>query len=394
MASLIIPSNNGQVAAGAFTRRVLIGRKPFNGVQFEVRSISRIHAWIDVDGKQYYVADAASRAGTTVNGQKAAGKVYLHDGDVIGIGPERLVFRTTDKLPDGAISFGISETGTNPDYTDHGILIRCNCGAPLWVPSGMAGAYGRCVHCKGEIDVPGEAPNGLRRPLTPNDSIADMPAMDELGNLARPHDPLAVDFPRPQPKAGGHDQTCSICQKPMLAGHATLSCPACSQPYHEKCWEDNGGCAAYGCIQAGMMMPLPPAAPSAPAPALARATVAPTPAPVAKIMPPKRKMASLAPPVVPPRMVTVKRAPDHLVIPWDKAVLIGSVVGVILGTFTFGVPALAMAAAALVSSIRWRRENLHSSRIAAVATAICVIGIAIGVFTSILFWFNGPTANR
>jgi hypothetical protein len=105
-------------------------------------------------------------------------------------------------------------------------------------------------------------------------------------------------------------------------------------------------------------------------------------------------MTSLASPVIAPRVAPVRRSPEHLVIPWDKAVLIGSVVGVILGTFTFGVPALAMAAAALVSSIRWRRENLHSSRIAAVATAICVIGIAIGVFTSILFWFNGPTANR
>jgi pSer/pThr/pTyr-binding forkhead associated (FHA) protein len=405
MASLIIPSNNGQVAAGNFRGRVLIGRKPFNGVQFELRSISRIHAWIDVEGKQFYVADAASRAGTTVNGQRAAGKVFLHDGDVIGIGSERLVFRTTDKLPDGAISFGISDKGTNPDYSDHGILIRCKCGAPLWVPSGMAGAYGRCVHCKGEIDVPGEAPNGVRRPLTPNDSIADMPAItEELGSAARPDDPLAADFPRPQPKADVHSHVCGICQKPMNPSQATLSCPACSQPYHEKCWEDNGGCAAYGCIQAGMMMPLPPAAPTQPAPALARATEAPA-APLPSPMP-KRKTAVVSvlkqaqmpqvarAPQSPQLRQTSRRSAEHLVIPWDKAVLMGSVIGVILGTFTFGVPALAMAAAALASSIRWRRENLHSSRIAAVATAICVIGIAIGVFTSILFWFNGPAANR
>jgi pSer/pThr/pTyr-binding forkhead associated (FHA) protein len=387
MASLIIPSNNGQVAAGLFNQRVLIGRKPFNGVQFELRSISRIHAWIDLEGKHFYVADAASRAGTTVNGQRAAGKVFLHDGDVIGIGPERLIFRTTDKLPDGAISFGISEKGTNPDYSDHGILIRCTCGAPLWVPSTMAGAYGHCAHCKGEIDVPGTPANGLRRPLTPNDSIADMPAMDELGNLKRPHDPLAVDdFPRPQPKADAKDQLCTICQKPLTKGQSTLSCPACSQPYHEKCWEDNGGCAAYGCIQAGMMMPLPPAAPTEQSPVLARAIEAPpapTPVQVAKLR-------SAPTPLLQP----IQKPTEHLVIPWDKAVLMGSVVGVILGTFTFGVPALLMAAAAGALSMRWRRERLHSSRIAAVATAICVIGIAIGVFTSILFWFNGPAANR
>lgn len=382
MASLIIPSNNGQVAAGVFQRRVLIGRKPFNGVQFEQRAISRVHAWIELDGKNFYVADAHSRAGTTVNGMRAAGKIFLHDGDVIGIGSERLVFRTTDKLPDGAISFTISETGTNPDYKDHGILIRCNCGAPLWVPASMAGAYGHCVHCKGEIDVPGTPPNGLRRPLTPNDSIADMPAMDELGNVARPHDPLAVDFPRPQPKSEIPEQICAICQKPLCARHATLSCPACSQPYHEKCWEDNGGCAAYGCIQAGMMMPLPPAAPSDPKPVPVAARAAePQPAP-----PSHPKFA----PVPQPPRAPVEYQP----VPWDKVVLIGSVVGVVLGIFTFGVPALVMAAAAMAYAVRGRREHLHSTRIAAVATAICLLGIALGVFTSILFWFNGPLANR
>ncbi len=252
----------------------------------------------------------------------------------------------------------------------------------------MAGAYGHCAHCKGEIDVPGTPASGLRRPLTPNDSIADMPAMDELGNLKRPHDPLAVDFPHPQPKADVKDQMCGICQKAISSAQASLSCPACAQPYHEKCWEENGGCAAYGCVQAGMMMPLPPAAPTEPAPALARATEAP---PMPK---PQKKVVPIMPAAPAARPAPVRQSPEHLVIPWDKAVLLGSVVGVILGTFTFGVPSLAMAAAALAMAIRWRREDLHSSRIAAVATAICVIGIAIGVFTSILFWFNGPTATR
>src|SRR5208282_2426486 len=109
-----------------------------------------------------------------------------------------------------------------------------------------------------------------------------MPAMDELGNLKRPHDPLAVDFPRPQPKAEVAAQVCGICRKALDAAHAQLSCPACSQPYHEKCWEDNGGCAAYGCVQAGMMMPLPPLGPGETPPVAARAAevVIATPAPV------------------------------------------------------------------------------------------------------------------
>lgn len=40
---------------------------------------------------------------------------------------------------------------------------------------------------------------------------------------------------------------CAICQSPLDAHEARRECPTCSAPYHEACWQENGGCAVYGC---------------------------------------------------------------------------------------------------------------------------------------------------
>jgi hypothetical protein len=397
MASLIIHSN-GQNMAGVFGRRVLIGRKPFNGVQFEQRAVSRIHAWIDRQGESFYIADAHSRAGTTVNGQHVKGKTTLREGDVIGIGPEKLTFHLGNDLPADAITFSIAENGTNPDYDDQGILIKCGCGAPLWVPASMAGAYGHCVHCQAEIDVPGAPAGGVRRPLTPNDSLADMPAIRELGSAEPPHDPLAAHFPRPKPHDSA-EQTCGICLEPIRADEPAIACPSCSQSYHDKCWKQNGGCAAYGCLQAGLFQP----APVVDAAMAHLHDAAPPPAKNAlPLVAPKRAVpvtsvpfATAAPPQPPPPVVLPPKLSAPSQIPLDLALLGGSVFGTILGAFTFGVPALAMGATSAVYALRGRDERRHTARIAAVSTAICVLDVAVGVFTSMLLWFNGsPWAHR
>jgi hypothetical protein len=40
---------------------------------------------------------------------------------------------------------------------------------------------------------------------------------------------------------------CLICQSPLEPGEATADCPACQAHYHRDCWEENRGCAVYGC---------------------------------------------------------------------------------------------------------------------------------------------------
>jgi len=45
-------------------------------------------------------------------------------------------------------------------------------------------------------------------------------------------------------------KTCSVCQTTIVSGERIVFCPHCSLPYHEECWDENGGCAQYGCASA------------------------------------------------------------------------------------------------------------------------------------------------
>lgn len=41
--------------------------------------------------------------------------------------------------------------------------------------------------------------------------------------------------------------SCAYCQAGIFAGARTHECPGCQQSYHAVCWDENGGCAVYGC---------------------------------------------------------------------------------------------------------------------------------------------------
>jgi hypothetical protein len=368
MASLVIHSEEPAQAA-SFTSRVLIGRKPFNGVQLGQRIVSRIHAWIDKDEAGFFIRDARSRGGTYVNRVRTNGRIILHDGDEIRVGTSKITFHESSELPEGAVTFHIADDGTNPEFENPGILISCEeCGAPMWVPASMAGAFGRCAICAAEINVPGEPASGIRRPLTPNDSIVDMPGISqpvELGDSARPHDPLAADLPQPKPAAAA--KTCGVCQSPILPGDATTQCTHCSQTYHTECWNENHGCAAYGCPQVGALdTPTEPELPPEPLPDN-----------------PEEALAAKMGIELPPR-ITDRR------FPWDFALLGGSVLGTVIGFFTFGLPALVVGAASAIYAMR----QPDGRRLATLSAVICLFGVASGVITSCL-WFNvNPWRSR
>lgn len=40
---------------------------------------------------------------------------------------------------------------------------------------------------------------------------------------------------------------CTFCQTPIKNEEEELICPSCTSPYHIDCWEENKGCAVYGC---------------------------------------------------------------------------------------------------------------------------------------------------
>jgi hypothetical protein len=229
----------------------------------------------------------------------------------------------------------------------------------MWVPATMAGAFGRCAICSGAITVPGEPASGIRRPLTPNDSIVDMPAISpaaELGEAARPHDPLAADFPQPQPAAAAA-RDCSICQSPIMGGDATHQCASCSQTYHAECWNENHGCAAYGCPEVGILDQAP-----------AAAAIGDLPTPLDAALAAREEL------VEPERPF-----------PWDFALLGGSVLGTIVGAFSFGLPALVVGIFSAVYARREREAGHYG--LATLCAVICLVGFAVGIITS-SFLFN------
>ena len=153
MASLIV-HYNGQKMVGVFKQRALIGASHLTAWRLKAARCRESTPGSIAMANGITSPTRKSRGGTTVNGQKITTKTILHDGDEIGIGPAKLVFRVKDDVPPGGIRFDIAENGSNPTFKDPGILIRCDCGGPLWVPKSMAGAYGECNHCGEAITVP------------------------------------------------------------------------------------------------------------------------------------------------------------------------------------------------------------------------------------------------
>ena len=42
-------------------------------------------------------------------------------------------------------------------------------------------------------------------------------------------------------------ELCAICQSALESHEPSTSCPDCNTRFHSECWEENGGCAIYGC---------------------------------------------------------------------------------------------------------------------------------------------------
>jgi predicted component of type VI protein secretion system len=90
---------------------VTIGRAPECEVRLDVRWISREHARIQMQGKQYVLEDAGSKNGVFLNGQRVISPRVLEDGDRIQVAPGlELVFvdsEATAPLP-GRVTQGLS----------------------------------------------------------------------------------------------------------------------------------------------------------------------------------------------------------------------------------------------------------------------------------------------
>lgn len=77
--------------------RISIGRIQDNDITIADPAVSRLHAVINIQGRNVTLVDANSRNGTTVNGEVIR-HARLRDGDLIGLGSVRLRYRVTSSL--------------------------------------------------------------------------------------------------------------------------------------------------------------------------------------------------------------------------------------------------------------------------------------------------------
>jgi hypothetical protein len=93
----------------------------------------------------------------------------------------------------------------------------------------MAGIKFSCPHCSQRLESP-EAAAGAMLPCP---------------NCGRE---IQVPVPAPATAIAGGAK-CGICLSAINDAEARAACPACRAEYHAECWQENGGCAIYGCSQ-------------------------------------------------------------------------------------------------------------------------------------------------
>src|SRR5215212_1630186 len=98
---------------------------------------------------------------------------------------------------------------------------------------------------------------------------------------------------------------CGICQSSIYPSEGTITCPKCGLTFHAECWQENFGCAAYGCEQVDVLKPKEP----------------------------EKPVEQLPPPVSEP----VER------LPWNFLLLGSSAIALMVSALTYGIPSAVVA---------------------------------------------------
>jgi len=135
------------------------------------------------------------------------------------------------------------------------------CQQLLEAPPESAGLKLPCPGCGLEVQVPPAfvAPAPVAPPPKPITSLASLKMMkpDTPATPPRvtspapppPPPPVAPFTPPPTSVASPDAVRCGICLSPIAQAEAKQNCSACNAVYHAECWEENAGCAVYGCSQ-------------------------------------------------------------------------------------------------------------------------------------------------
>jgi adenylate cyclase len=114
---LTIVRPDGQEVEQAFTgQQTLVGRHEKSDLCLVDGMVSRNHCLILSEGKRFVLKDLQSRNGTWVNGRKIKNRRQIREGDVIQVGPFRLLFHPepTSKVPLHAQTLDMTQMGPIP----------------------------------------------------------------------------------------------------------------------------------------------------------------------------------------------------------------------------------------------------------------------------------------
>jgi len=304
--SLLLVEQSGRRHPIELNGKCPIGRGTASKLRIDHPLVSRDHAVIDATDEGYVIRDCGSRNGTVVNDKPVSGAVKLQDGDRIAIGPTTIWFRADSNDP---------HVETLPyRNSDEGVVFECNCGARLWAPMTLAGSSVRCRRCSRDVACP--------TIFTPVEQA---------------------------PATAVHD--CSICLSKVTTADTQHTCESCGAVYHEECWIENCGCAAYGCKQVNVLAE-------------------------------DRAVTGTAEPIVEDDLAFEDDIKVPSAVPWDAALVGASVVSSLLGLLLFGSLALIVAVASGAYLLRRRTAWVTA------ALVISLIGFASGVMVSGLWWLK------
>jgi hypothetical protein len=171
--------------------------------------------------------------------------------------------------------------------------------------------------------------------------------MTTVTDIANPSSFTPPPSPPPPPRGSATVlRECAICQSSIYPAEETHPCPKCGLVFHAECWQENFGCASYGCDQVNVLAP---------------------------------KIDIPAPVELPP---PVERSVEPL--PWDFLLLGGAALAMVASMLSYGLPSLLA-----IAGVTWRmyRKRAWGNRTLIAATVLCVIGIGGGLALS-HFWFT------
>ncbi|MEQ8784932.1 MAG: SpoIIE family protein phosphatase [Pirellulaceae bacterium] len=112
-----LTANNGPDQGRRYELRLpnsLVGRHPDCAIHVDVGAVSRQHAQIVRDGKDFYVEDLKSRNGTFVNDERVEGRLKLNSGDQLRVCDVAFTF-SSEQPPQGhGAGLAIPATNTKP----------------------------------------------------------------------------------------------------------------------------------------------------------------------------------------------------------------------------------------------------------------------------------------